>query len=47
MVGVVSAAGLVGLLSEQDPELQVYALKTANENISLLWTEFAGVVNQM
>lgn len=47
MVGVASAAGLVGLLSEHDTELQVYALQTANENIGLLWTEFAGVVNQM
>lgn len=47
MVGVATAAGLVGLLSEQDHELQVYALQQANDNIGLLWTELAGVVNQM
>lgn len=47
MVGLVSAAGLVGLLSEPDTELQVFALRSANEGIGLMWTEFAGSVDQM
>lgn len=48
MPGIISsAAGLVGFLSEPDPELQVYALQAADENIGLLWTEFAGAVGQM
>lgn len=47
MVGVVSAAGVVGFLSEPDPDLQVWALQTANEGISLLWTELASSVGQM
>lgn len=48
MVGIVSsAAGLVGFLSEPDTELQVFALRAANEAIGLFWTEFAGAVGQM
>jgi len=47
MVGIVSAAGLVGFLSEPDTDLQVFALRTANESISLLWTEIASAVGQM
>jgi 26S proteasome regulatory subunit N2 len=47
MVGIVSAAGLVGFLSEPDPSLQIFALRAANQNISLLWTELAGAVGQM
>lgn len=48
MPGIISsAAGLVGFLSEPDPELQVYALQAADQNIALLWTEFAGAVGQM
>lgn len=47
MVGLVSAAGLVGFLSEPDPELKVYALKTLNSQVDLLWTEIAGSVGQV
>lgn len=47
MPGIVSAAGLVGFLSEPDTELQVFALQTANDSMSLMWTEFAGAVGQM
>jgi len=48
MVGIVSAAGVVGFLSDSnDPELQVFALRTANEGIGLLWTELASSVGQM
>ncbi|KAH0565664.1 hypothetical protein GP486_000938 [Trichoglossum hirsutum] len=41
MVGLTSAAGLVGFLSEPDPELRVFALKKLDEEIDLLWAEVA------
>lgn len=47
MVGLVSASGLVGFLAEPDTELQIFALRTANDSMSLMWTEFAGAVGQM
>lgn len=47
MVGLTSAAGLVGFLSEPDSDLRVYALKKLDEEIDLLWTEVAGSVGQM
>ena len=47
MVGLASAAGLVGFLSEPDPELQVFALKTLDSQIDLLWTEVVDAVPQM
>ena len=47
MVGLTTAAGLVGFLSEPDVELKVYALKRLDEEIDLLWTELAGSVGQM
>lgn len=47
MVGFMSAAGLVGFLSESDPELQIFALRSANENINSVWTEFAAAIPQM
>ena len=39
MVGLTSAVGLVGFLSEPDPELQIFALRKLNEEIDSLWTE--------
>ena len=47
MVGFMSAAGLVGFLSESDPALQVFALQTVNDNINFMWTEFASAISQM
>lgn len=47
MVGLVSAQGLVGFLSEPDPELKVFALKSLDAQVDLLWTEIAGSVGQM
>lgn len=47
MVGLASAAGLVGFLSEPDPDLKVYALKSLDSQVDLLWTEIAGSVGQM
>jgi hypothetical protein len=47
MVGLVSAAGLVGFLSEPDTELKVFALKTLDNQVDSLWTEIAGSVGQM
>jgi 26S proteasome regulatory subunit N2 len=42
MVGLTSAAGLVGFLSEPDPSLRIFALQTLNKDIDLLWPEIAG-----
>lgn len=47
MVGIASAAGLVGFLSESDPELRVFALKTLDVQIDLLWTEVVDAIPQM
>jgi len=47
MPGLVSAAGLVGILSEPDPVLKVFALKRLDAEVDLLWTEIAGSVGQM
>jgi hypothetical protein len=47
MVGLVSAAGLVGFLSEPDPELRSFALKQLDSQVDLLWTEIANSVGQM
>ncbi|EEP77876.1 hypothetical protein UREG_02725 [Uncinocarpus reesii 1704] len=47
MVGLVSAAGLVGFLSEPDTELKVFALKTLDAQVDSLWSEIAGSVGQI
>jgi 26S proteasome regulatory subunit N2 len=47
MVGLTSAAGIVGFLVEPDPALRSFALRRLNEEIDLLWPEVAGSVSQM
>ncbi|KAI9713742.1 MAG: hypothetical protein M1812_006580 [Candelaria pacifica] len=47
MVGLTSAAGLVGFLSEPDSDLKVFALKRLDSEIDLLWTELAGHVGEI
>jgi 26S proteasome regulatory subunit N2 len=47
MVGLTSAAGLVGFLSEPDPELKIFALRKLDEEIDLLWPEIADSVGKM
>ncbi|RMJ24910.1 26S proteasome regulatory subunit [Aspergillus sp. HF37] len=47
MVGLASAAGLVGFLSEPDHELKVFALKSLDSQIDLLWTEVVNAVPQI
>ncbi|KAL8719408.1 MAG: hypothetical protein Q9225_003573 [Loekoesia sp. 1 TL-2023] len=47
MPGLTSAAGVVGFLSEPEPELQIFALKVLNEEIDSLWTEVAGSVGDI
>ncbi|KAL5342819.1 armadillo-type protein [Aspergillus crustosus] len=47
MVGLASAAGLVGFLSEPDAELRVFALKTLDSQIDLLWTEVVDSIPQI
>lgn len=47
MVGLVSAAGLIGFLSEPEPELRSFALKQLEGQVDLLWTEIAGAIGEM
>lgn len=47
MVGLISAAGVVGFLLEPDPELQIFALRKINEEIDSLWTEVVGSVGEI
>ncbi|OAL56887.1 26S proteasome regulatory complex, non-ATPase subcomplex, Rpn2/Psmd1 subunit [Pyrenochaeta sp. DS3sAY3a] len=47
MVGLTSAAGVVGFLSEPDPALRAFALQRLNDEIDLLWPEVAGSVSQI
>jgi 26S proteasome regulatory subunit N2 len=47
MVGLVSAAGLVGFLSEPDPDLKVFALRTLDAEVNLLWTEIVDAIPLM
>ncbi|KAH7079231.1 armadillo-type protein [Paraphoma chrysanthemicola] len=47
MVGLTSAAGVVGFLAEPDPALRSFALRRLNDEIDLLWPEVAGSVSQI
>jgi 26S proteasome regulatory subunit N2 len=47
MPGLTSATGVLGFLSDEEPELKVFALQTLNDDIDTLWTEVAGSVGQM
>ncbi|KAI9674873.1 MAG: proteasome regulatory particle base subunit [Trizodia sp. TS-e1964] len=47
MVGLTSAAGLLGFLSEPDLSLRVFALKRLDANVDLLWTEIAASIGQI
>ncbi|PIB01903.1 26S proteasome non-ATPase regulatory subunit 1 [Cercospora beticola] len=44
MVGLTSAAGLVGFLTEQDQELQAFALERLNDEVDSVWTEVSGSI---
>ena len=47
MPGLVSATGVLAFLSEEEPELKVFALQTLNDDIDTVWTEVAGALSQM
>ena len=47
MVGLTSAAGVIGFLSEPDTELQIFALRKLDQHIDSLWTEVAGSVGEI
>ncbi|OBT72998.1 26S proteasome regulatory subunit N2 [Pseudogymnoascus sp. 05NY08] len=47
MPGLVSATGVLGFLSDEEPELKIFALQTLNDDIDTLWTEVAGSVGQI
>ncbi|KAL9127651.1 MAG: hypothetical protein Q9217_003519 [Psora testacea] len=47
MVGLTSAVGVVGFLSELDSELQIFALRKLNEEIDKLWTDVVGSIGDV
>lgn len=47
MPGLTSASGVLGFLSEEEPELKIFALQTLNDDIDTLWTEVAGSLSMM
>ena len=47
MPGLTSAAGVVGFLQEPDPELQIFALHTLDDQIDSLWTEVADCIEDI
>lgn len=47
MPGLVTATGVLGFLSDEEPELKVFALQTLNDDIDTVWTEVAGALGQM
>ena len=47
MVGLTSAAGVVGFLSEPDPELQIFALRKLDEEVDSLWPEVVGSIGEL
>ncbi|KAM4055997.1 proteasome/cyclosome repeat domain-containing protein [Hirsutella rhossiliensis] len=47
MPGLVSAIGVLAFLSDEEPELKVFALQTLNDDIDTVWTEVAGALSQL
>jgi 26S proteasome regulatory subunit N2 len=47
MPGIVSATGVLAFLTDEEPELKVFALQTLNDDIDTVWTEVAAVLSQM
>ncbi|KAK5993000.1 26S proteasome non-ATPase regulatory subunit 1 [Cladobotryum mycophilum] len=47
MPGLVSATGVLAFLSDEEPELKVFALQTLNDDIDTIWTEVAGSLSQI
>ncbi|CAG7563281.1 unnamed protein product [Fusarium equiseti] len=47
MPGIVSATGVLAFLTDEEPELKVFALQTLNDDIDTVWTEVAAVLTQI
>jgi 26S proteasome regulatory subunit N2 len=47
MPGLVTAAGVLGFLADEEPELKIFALQTLNDDIDTVWTEVAGALGQI
>lgn len=47
MAAAASASGLIGFLSEPEPEFKSFALKQLDSQVDLLWTEIAGAIGEM
>ncbi|KAK4642596.1 proteasome regulatory particle base subunit [Podospora bellae-mahoneyi] len=47
MPGLVTASGVLAFLTDEEPELKVFALKTLNDDIDTVWTEVASSLSQI
>ncbi|KAK0736028.1 armadillo-type protein [Apiosordaria backusii] len=47
MPGLVTASGVLAFLTDEEPELKVFALKTLNDDLDTVWTEVAGSLSQI
>ena len=47
MPGLVTARGVLAFLSDEEAELNVFALRTLNEDIDTVWFEVAAALSQM
>lgn len=47
MPSLITATGVLGFLTDEEPELKVFALSTLNDDIDTVWTEVAGAVSQI
>lgn len=47
MVSNTSAAGLLSLLDEPEPELQTYAIQELDKEVHQFWAEIADNISQM
>ncbi|KAI0179075.1 26S proteasome regulatory complex, non-ATPase subcomplex, Rpn2/Psmd1 subunit [Hypoxylon sp. FL1284] len=47
MAGLVIATGVLAFLADEEPELQIFALQTLNDDIDTVWFEVAGALGQI
>ncbi|KAI0002359.1 26S proteasome regulatory complex, non-ATPase subcomplex, Rpn2/Psmd1 subunit [Xylariaceae sp. FL0662B] len=47
MPGLVTATGVLAFLSDEEPELKVFALQTLNDDIDTVWFEVAGALGHI
>ena len=47
MPGLITATGVLAFLKDEEVELQIYALKTLNDQVNTHWFEVAGELSTM